>query len=206
MKIKTDEDDRHQCIVIKHEYLKCHDTFERFRITAEDIILNGHTDVKAYQAYTYYGYFIFHLYEFIFACLARDYRDTDFIQGANQEKARERDAIIIHHTERLIQNKIDYINSGRAPEWENDVSHYENLLPVPEKFGTDFRKYRNKIVGHASFERTQSLNLTDFYLKYHAYVYRLYRDIGDYWGRSKNINNMGDVSNFFKAIVDNLNK
>lgn len=206
MKIETNDDDKHQCIVIKHEYLKCNDAFQNFAIIAEDMILNGHTDIKAYRAYTYYGYFIFHLYEFIFACLARDYKDTDFIKGHSKKKHETRDKIMNYHANRIVQNRIDAINGGYAPEWENDISTYEERLPIPENFGSDFRIFRNKIVGHASFDRTQSLNLTDFYIKYHSYLYMMYRDIGDFWGRSQNISNMGDISNFFKAVVENLHK
>ncbi|MFO4687411.1 hypothetical protein [Vibrio cholerae] len=203
VKIKTGTDaDYHQCIAIKHEYFKCRDAFEQFRKSAEHLILSGHDKYKSYRTYNSYSYFIHHLYEFLFACHARDFENKNITNKKGIEKNKFIDSLISEDAYRVVNGRIDRIKRGQAPSHENDISHYEKLLPIPASFAQEFRVYRNKISGHASYERTKDLNLTDFYLKYHFYLYLLFVDVGEFWGRQgDDFPEFEDVTNFMKAMA-----
>lgn len=201
IEIGTETDSDH-CRAITHEYYKCRDAFEQFRITVEKIILTGQNKEISYRAYNSYSYFIHHLYEFLMACHARDAGNTSITSKRGQERAMYLGSIILEDVYRVVSARIDRINLGNAPNWENDISHYQSLLPIPDEFPTDFRVYRNKVSGHASFERISDLNLTEFYKKYHQYLYLLYKDVGEMWGREREeFPCLKDVTNFFEAIV-----
>lgn len=76
------------------------------------------------------------------------------------------------------------------------------ILPVPIDFATALRRTRNKIGAHVTYERIGEIDLTDFYQTYHPYLYLLFRDLGDYWGRHcEHIPDLDQVTDFFKAIV-----
>lgn len=202
MKIKLGTDtDYHQCIAITHEYYKCRDAFEEFRISAENLILTGHDKYKSYRTYNSYSYFIHHLYEFLLACHGRDFENKD-ITDKREERNLLIDSLIEEDAIRVVSSRIDRIRCGKAPNDENDISYYKNLLPIPESFAKDFRVYRNKLSGHASYERTKLLNLTEFYLKYHFYLYLLFKDVGEFWGRRGNeFPELEDVTNFMKMMT-----
>ena len=202
IEIGTETDSDH-CKAITHEYYKCRDAFEQFRVTAEGIILSGQNKEISYRAYNAYSYFIHHLYEFLMACHARDSENTSITNKRGPERTKHLDSLLMEDAHRVVQSRIDRISRGSAPSWENHISHYEGLLPIPEKFGEEFRIYRNKVSGHASFERISELNLTEFYKKYHQYLYLLYKDVGEMWGRErKEFPCLKDVTNFFKAIAN----
>ena len=202
IEIGTETDSDH-CKAITHEYYKCRDAFERFRVTAEGIILSGQNKEISYRAYNAYSYFIHHLYEFLMACHARDAGNTSITNKRGQERTEHLDLLLIGDAHRVVKARIDRISQGRAPSWENHISYYEVLLPIPEKFGEDFRTYRNKVSGHASFERISELNLTKFYKKYHPYLYLLYRDVGEMWGRDlEEFPCLKDVTSFFETIAN----
>jgi hypothetical protein len=204
MQIKAgSEKDSDQCRAIIHEYYKCRDAFEQFRVIAEQLILGGQNREISYRAYNSYSYFILHLYEFLMACHAREFHNTRITNKKGSDRTEYLDALIMSDTKRVLNLTIDQIREGLAPSWENDISHYENLLPIPPEFPSEFRVYRNKIAGHASFERIASLNLTEFYEKYHFYLHLLYRVEGNYWGRKyKEFPCLKDVTNFFKVIAN----
>jgi hypothetical protein len=204
LKIKAGNDiDYHQCIAIKHEYFRCRDAFDQFRYVAENLVLNGKNKYKSYRAYNAYSYFILHLYEFLLACHARDSENPNVTNKKGLKKAEFLDSLIHEDTLRVVNSRIDRIKQGRAPSCENDLSHYEGLLPIPSDFGKNFRTYRNKVVGHASYERTRNLNLSKFFNKYHQYLYLLYVDVGDHWGReSDEFPEFEDVTNFLSALSD----
>jgi len=202
IEIGTETDSDH-CKAITHEYYKCRDAFERFRITAEGIILSGQNKEISYRAYNAYSYFIHHLYEFLMACHARDAGNTSITNKRGPERTEYLDSLLIDDAHRVVNARIDRINRGDAPDWENDISHYKGLLPIPENFGEDFRVYRNKVAGHASFERISELNLTEFYKKYHQHLYLMYRDVGEMWGREREeFPCLKDVTNFFEVIAN----
>lgn len=195
------ENDSDQCRAIIHEYYKCQDAFNQFRMVGERLIFSGQNDEISYRAYNLYSYFILHLYEFLMACHAREAKNTSITNKRGPERTEYLDALIMSDTNRVINKVIGNIRIGIAPDWENDISHYENLLPVPPEFAEDFRVYRNKISGHASFERISDLNLTEFYEKYHFYLHLLYRVEGEWWGGNREeFPCLKDVTNFLKAV------
>ncbi|MCP1319194.1 hypothetical protein [Vreelandella lionensis] len=202
IEIGTETDSDH-CKAITHEYYKCRDAFERFRVTAEGIILSGQNKEISYRAYNAYSYFIHHLYEFLMACHARDAGNTSITNKRGPERTEYLDLLLTGDAHRVVKARIDRISQGRAPSWENHISYYEGLLPIPENFGEGFRTYRNKVSGHASFERVSELNLTEFYKKYHPYLYLLYRDVGGMWGRDlEEFPCLKDVTSFFETIAN----
>ena len=200
--IGTEIDSDH-CRAITHEYYKCRDAFEQFRIVAEKIILTGQSREISYRAYNAYSYFIHHLYEFLMACHARGSGNTSITNKKGKERTKYLDSLIEKDIRKIVTMRIERIKRGDAPSWENDISYYEGLLPIPSDFSSEFRTYRNKVSGHASYERIAELDLTKFYQKYHAYLYLLYKDIGEYWGgNSEDFPCLKDVTNFFGAIVN----
>lgn len=202
VEIGTETDSDH-CKAITHEYYKCRDAFEQFRITAEEIILSGQNKEISYRAYNSYSYFIHHLYEFLMACHARDARNTSITNKRGRERTEYLDSLILDDARRVVSARIDRISRGDAPSWENDISHYNGLLPIPESFPEDFRVYRNKASGHATFERISNLKLTEFYKKYHQYLYLFYKDVGEIWGREQEgFPCLKDVTSFFEAIAN----
>ncbi|UUD65726.1 hypothetical protein D16iCDA_08770 [Pseudomonas seleniipraecipitans] len=205
MKFDTNDPvDALHCLAIKHEYLRCRDTFELFRITATGMVLSGHSKHAAYRAYNAYSGFILHLYEFLIALHARDYGNTDVVQLKGKARNEALDALVNEDIARVVQNRIDQINRGHAPSHENSIDYYYRLLPIPDGFAQGFRRMRNKVGGHVAYERfEETYNLTAFYQANHPYLYLLYRDIGDYWGRHcEEIPDLSNVTNFFKTILN----
>ncbi|WP_431700577.1 hypothetical protein [Pseudomonas sp. BR20] len=200
--------DAMHCLAIKHEYLRCRDMFEVFRDTATGIVLSGHSREAAYRAYNAYSGFILHLYEFLIALHARDYGDTEVVsykaaRASGYERADILDALVNEDAERVVQNRIDRINRGSAPSHENAIDYYYRLLPLPTDFAKTFRRMRNKVGGHVTYERLEEIDLTAFYQANHPYLYLLYRDLGDYWGRHcEEIPDLANVTDFFKAVLD----
>jgi hypothetical protein len=136
------------------------------------------------------------------ACHAREARNTSITNKRGADRTEYLDALIMSDANRVVNKVIGNIRLGIAPIWENDIFHYESLLPVPQEFAKDFRVYRNKISGHASFERISELNLTEFYEKYHFYLHLLYRVQGEWWGSNRDeFPYLKDVTNFLKTIA-----
>jgi hypothetical protein len=90
MKFKIgDETDTALCVALKHEFLRCHDAFNDFAesgelmINQEQLEANGQTTLSvdqrrriAFKTYNAYARFIYHLYEFLMGCVARDRQDS----------------------------------------------------------------------------------------------------------------------------------
>ena len=209
MELGTELDSLH-CKAVVHEYLRCKDSFTLFEAAATNLILNGHTRKMSYRAYNAYSSFILHLYEFILALFAREFGVT-VLADAHEIKAALRpgmkthdvvDGLINAELDRVIRNRIDAIERGYAPAYENDVQCYQALLPVPHTFAQTFRRTRNKVAGHVSYERMEKVSLTAFYEENHHYLYLLYRDWGDWWGRSaKEIPDLAEVTDFLRVLT-----
>lgn len=128
--------DAQHCLAIKHEYLRCRDAFTVFHDAATGIVLSGHTREAAYRAYNAYSSFILHLYEFIIALHARDLGDTEVVSKKAAQKAgwkREEvlDALVNRTTHQVVQSRVERIERGEAPSYENALSYYTQLLPLP---------------------------------------------------------------------------
>jgi hypothetical protein len=92
-----------------------------------------------------------------------------------------------------LTGKRRAIQNGTAPTWENNISYYPEK--VPTEFAKEFRQLRN-IGGHVSHKRS-NLSLSDFYRKYHKYVYVLYRNGLGHWGlRAQEFHDLNEITKF----------
>lgn len=201
MGIPDPQIDKQHCAALVHEYLRCKDAFIAFSSLAEEIIVRGASRHDAYRAYNAYSDFILHLYEFLIAAHARDLGVPEITVPKGKQKFQFLDALIHSTTTKMVERKIYCIENGIAPSWENHISVYENMLPVPENFAANFRRMRNKIGGHVTYERINEINLTRFYEENHNYLYLLYRECGDFWDRcADEFPDLEQITDFFGAI------
>lgn len=201
MGIPDPEIDRQHCAALVHEYHRCKDAFDVFASLAEKIILRGASRHDAYRAYNAYSDFILHLYEFLIAAQARDLGVTDITVPRGKQKHELLDRLIQSITTRIVQRKINSIERGIAPEWENHISAYQKMLPVPQDFAEKFRRIRNKIGGHVSYERIKEIDLTRYYEENHKYLYLLYRECGDFWcHQGEEFPDLEIINDFFGVI------
>jgi hypothetical protein len=187
-----DATDRALCIGIKHEFLRCDDAFQDFAAAAETMIVKGDGRRIAYKAYAAYARFVHHLYEFYLACAARDF------QNKRQLRADLAERFIASQTQRILTNRREAILNGTAPAWENHISFYpEN---VPTAFARDFRSMRNILNAHVSTERA-SLSLTNFYNDNHKFLFLLYAEAKNWWGREQaEFPDLGEITSFSVAV------
>lgn len=153
-----------------------HDEFVRL---GEKQILSGLSNVDQVLLFSSYTSFLHHLYELYIACFMRDQgSDEGFFGKGSYIK---RDALFQAEASRIFKGFVDRIKSGQSEGWEHDISYYE--IDIPDDFGFKFRKVRNS-TAHAITERAEGeVDLSDFYNKYHKFVYELYRSVFRYWGR-----------------------
>ncbi len=187
---------------IQHEFLRCDDAFASFRATAGSVIMDGQTPERSYAAYNAYSQFVFHLYEFMMGCFARDVGDTAVTKSKGprgQRPADMCDYYVTRHTQRILRQTREAIVNGTAPSWENALSAYP--VEVPDGFAVAFRHVRNKAIGHVSPIRA-TLDLTAFYTAHHLMLVLLWRDARDWWGlNGKPMPNLDQVTAFMSAVV-----
>jgi hypothetical protein len=161
--------------------------------------MQGRTRELSYRTYNAYTNFIHHLYEFIMGCLARDVGDTNITNKKGDERIRVIEGYIMHHAQRVMNQYRDAIRNGTAPSWVNDINYYD--VHVPTDFAKDFREYRNKAVGHVAHERASKLSLSEFYQKYHKFLYYIYRDSIHWWGkRGEEFPDLKEITEFSVTI------
>lgn len=188
-----DATDTAHCIALKHEMLRCEEAFKAFEGLATQSIMVGENRALAFKMYNSYVRFIHHLYEFMAGCYVRERHDT---AAGNDYLFIEK--YISHHAQRIVTNRREAIMNGTAPSWENTLSAYPEKIP-PE-FSTDFRCCRNKASGHVKHERAE-LSLSDFYDRYHMYLYMLYRDALGWWGlRDREFPDLKEITDFSVMI------
>lgn len=160
----------HLRLVLAHEYFRCDQAFLDFADLATLNVARNSQKRTALAIFDSYARFLHHLYEFYLGNIKRERKSLAKVHH------EECDRIIQTEVEKLIRNRHDRIKDGRAPSWENDISHYEN--PVPPNFARDLRQTRNR-VAHADIRRTGAagaITLPKFYEKYHQYVLLLYEE------------------------------
>jgi hypothetical protein len=208
MKFQPNDDlDSAHCTALKHEFLRSEDAFKEFERCAHVMILKAQVDEQtnktpiarenrliAYKTYNAYARFIHHLYEFMVGALARETGTTAQIEALLAER------YIMSHANRILQSKRAAILSGTAPTWENQISAYPESAP-PE-FATEFRRFRNKLSGHVKHERS-SMSLSDFYDKYHKYLYMIYWNCLGHWGshRDEEFPDLKEITDFSVLIM-----
>lgn len=187
--------DTDHCTVLTHEFFRCDDSFKEFSRLAEQMIMLGRTRERSYRTYNAYTNFIHHLYEFLLGCHARDASNTDITNKKGDERIAILQAYITHHAQRAMNQYRDAIKNGTAPSWVNDIRYYD--VAVPDDFAKDFREYRNKAIGHVAHERASTLSLSEFYHKYHKFLYYMYRDAFYWWGnRSEEFPALKEITEF----------
>jgi hypothetical protein len=174
--------DLDHCTALTHEFFRCDDAFKQFCHYAELMITKGKSREISYRAYNSYASFIHHLYEFLMGCHVRDAGNTNITNKKGDDRIRVIEGYVMHHVQRVMNQYRDAIKNGTAPSWVNDIGYYD--VAVPDSFAKDFREYRNKICGHVAFERSSALNLSEFYQKYHKFLYYIYRDSIHWWGNN----------------------
>jgi hypothetical protein len=196
-----DGTDSAHCIALKHEALRCEEAFKDFEVLARQSIMVGENRALAFKMYNSYTRFVHHLYEFMAGAFIREQHDTLAANGKNGTRYIE--GYISHHAQRILTNRREAILNGTAPSWENSLSAYPEK--VPGGFASDFRHCRNKALGHVKHERAE-LSLSDFYARYHLYLYMLYRDILSWWGLRDSelpFPDLKEITDFTVAIQKN---
>lgn len=184
------ETDTALCIALKHEFLRCEDAFKEFEKFATAMIMTAQNrenmnippdhDLNrriAFKMYDGYTRFVHHLYEFLLGAEMRERFDTA------QVRAEEADRWIQANAQRVLTGRRNAILNGTAPSWENHISTFPEK--VPPEFAREFRAVRNKAQAHVTHERA-SKNLTDFYNKYHKFLYMCYWNCLEFWGAHRN--------------------
>ncbi len=205
--IGSDTDVAH-CIALKHEFLRCEDAFKDFEKFGTVMIMTAQMQEQAglpavisdnrcmaFKTYNSYARFVHHLYEFLLGALARERGDTA------QIKAEDAGCWIQANAQRILAGRRGAILNGTAPPWENHISAFpEN---VPSEFATEFRAVRNKANGHVTYERA-SKSLTDFYGKYHKFVYMSYWNCLGFWGSHRNniFPDLQEITDFSVMITE----
>jgi hypothetical protein len=200
-----DKDDIDLCIALTHECLRCRDAFEEFKAYATLMIEKGEDRWISYKTCNAYSNFILHLYEFMLGLLARDAGNTKITKATLGRKVtNEKERIkligdyISHHAQHILTRRRTAIQNGTAPKCENDISYYPER--IPKNFAEEFRKYRNKVIGHVAHERS-TLSLSEFYNKYHKYLYMLYWDALCWWGgRGEEFPDLKEITDFTVLI------
>jgi hypothetical protein len=188
-----DKTDEKHCKALQHEFFRCHDAFTEFVALATQTLSTGDNKLSAYRMYNAYARFIHHLYEFMTGALARELNDTR-IAKTNQEVQAKVEQYVTSHAGRLLRNKRQAIDNVKAPGWEQALA---SLPPsVPPEFAARFREHRNVVSGHVKHERA-ALDLSDFYQRYHFYMFLLYRDAYGWWGlKGKEMPDLDAITNF----------
>ena len=192
--IGGDTTDTALCIALKHEFLRCDDAFNDFAASGTLMITQGENRRIAYKTYNAYARFIQFLYEFMLGAIARDRHDTAKLTAEMADK------YVASETQRILTKRREAIFNGTAPVWENDLSYYPEK--IPQEFAQDFRRYRNKVSAHVTYERS-GLSLSDFYDKYHKFLGLLYHEAKSWWGRSgEEFPDLNEITAFTVLIRD----
>ena len=190
-----DQTDSDHCIALVHEFIRCDNSFNEFAALGEKMIRYGRNREISLRTYDAYARFIHHLYEFLIGCIAREVHDTKITNKKGQDKTTLIDNYITSQARRVLNKWVDDIANGTAPAWANHIDCYK--VPVPTDFARNFREYRNKIIGHVAHERSSQLSLTEFYRKYHKFLFLLYQDSISFWrNRGNELPDLGEITEF----------
>lgn len=179
-------------LVLAHEYFRCDQAFLDF---AELSVANigGKSEKRLrLNMFDSYSRFLHHLYEFYLGISKLPHNRERAFGGI--------DTLIKDEIERIMRVRAERIRQGRAPSWENELSYYEQ--PVPIEFAMHFRQARNRIA-HADARRAGGngeVTLPEFYHKYHGYVFLLYEEAGWLWKVDPESFDWGEIEAFDLAV------
>lgn len=162
----------HECFLMKF-------SFEEFRRLGEKQVMSNLDAIEQVQLFSSYSAFLHHLYEFYVACFMREQGSDKGFSG--KPGAAKKDGLFKDEAARVLGGIAGRLKSGRGEGWENDLSYYE--AQVPDEFASSFRRIRNS-TAHAISERASGdIPLSEFYAKYHKFIFELYRSAHKYWGK-----------------------
>jgi hypothetical protein len=175
--VTGDLTDRDFCVVLEHEFLRCHEAFKEFEMFAT-LLLGQPSDRRlSYKAFSAYSNFIHHFYEFMLGAYCREREESGLTE--KRGSFTRTDAYINHHAQRVMTCKQETIQNGTAPAWENGLAAYpEKIDPL---FAPTLRRIRNAATGHVDPKRAK-IDLKAFYRDHHMVLYWLYRDCSHQWG------------------------
>lgn len=164
---------------IHHESFLVKTSFDEFARLGAKQVMNDLGPLDQVRLFSAYSSFLHHLYELYIALFKRDQgNDKGFSGKVAHDKT---DALFLAETHRVFSNIHERLEQGRGLGWENDISYYKP--DIPADFAKKFRHIRNS-TAHVKTDRAAgSLELTEFYDKYHKYICELYREAESYWGK-----------------------
>jgi len=163
-----DETDQALTTTLVHEMFLCKASFEEYAKLAQMNIMGYKGKELKVRCHDAYARFLTHLYEFYVGCIQRDRRSLASVDN------KLIDRMLTGEVRKLLRHREEAILNGTAPSWENHISVYQ--VEVPESFGEQFRKIRNR-TAHASVKRSvpgDEITLAGFYSSYHKFVYLLF--------------------------------
>ncbi len=110
-----DEVDASLTTTLVHEMFLCATSFDRFASLAQVNIMGRRDKATKILCHDAYASFIQHLYEFYQGCVQRDRRDLSPVPWNHM------DSIFNTEARKALKAKVDAINGGYAPSWENHI-------------------------------------------------------------------------------------
>ena len=174
------ETDVHLVQVIGHELVRCTLSFHAFQSLASRLVVEqSQSKIVSVAAFSSYQEFLAQLYEFYSGCFKRDRLSTRSIPASSRDKLFNYEAI------KIMKNRKFSVERGFAPAWDVNADQYE--MEVPDEFGEEFRKTRNRAshVDHERLDDTEHPTLGEFYTKYHIIIMAMYHTGCEWWRPDK---------------------
>ena len=189
--------DQGHCVALHHEFLRCEDAFYEFRDLKSQIPIEGFSRHFSYRIYNVYARYILHLYEFLIGALTREIELKIVTnKNINLKKTFYGDGVSPEERCKAIESLIDDMTRRAV---RNVVKKQE--INVPGDFAEEFRKCRNKIIGHVTFERAQ-IDMKDFYNRYDIYLTAIFLHSQSHWGiiRQTDFPDLKQITRFFANL------
>lgn len=175
---KNPELDSALITTIHHESFLMKSSWDEFERLANKQILATINQTESVRLFSSYSSFLHHLYEFYLACFKRQIGNDSGFGG--HAGAVRKDRLFTAETQRVFDRISERLQSGRGQGWENDLSYYQ--LEVPIAFAENLRGIRNSSAHALTSRAAGDIDLSDFYHRYHKFVYELFRSAREYWG------------------------
>jgi len=185
-------------VTLAHEFWRCSREFNAFIHSATKLIL-GASKEERLEAFTAYGNFVHLFYSFYEGIIK--YQNLDLIADLKpREVGPKISALIVEEVKKMITNQQTVYASH--PNLDNRELQHLVASEVPDKFGDDFRRMRNRFA-HSSPTRVseKELTLLEFYHRYHKYLLLMYRNVEFSW-RVKSIEgyDWAEIDNFLSHL------
>lgn len=190
-------------VTLSHEFWCCKKAFESFAHHATILLITENKKEVRLEAFTSYGNFIRHLYVFYEGVIK--YRNADMLDGAKTPAAigKKMSELMSDEVRKLIRNKALVYKS--RPELDSREMQYLVESEVPDAFGVDFRRMRNRFSHSATSRINQKeITLDEFFKRYHRYMLLLYQTCAFSW-TIKNVERYDwlEIDSFFNTVQSN---